>query len=203
MRLYNSLSFSIRENNILVELQGGGKDTECALRNQLAKEAKKKEPNGASFRWAVSALAQGGSELQLQVLPIPLAIVAAKPMLKADDVAVTVADSWPLSMMMWDGKDGLKGPVPIIYADQPEGVRSQINKDLDSFWVQLNKLMTRFLLFEQMSLQTAKVYSKKPRPGRAEKPFHNDESRTGRPRKKARTEEPSSSEPTSDAGKNT
>ena len=58
--------------------------------------------------------------------------------------------------------------------------------------------MHRFLMFEFMPILDAKAYAKKPRLGRAAKPFYNDETR--RPKKKARTEEPPQTETASDAG---
>jgi len=126
-----------------VAIASGGMDTDNSLRKQLAKESNKKEQNGGALRWAISATHNGACELQLQGLPVPLSVVSSKSLLKGDDIAVVVLATWPLAMEMWDGDDGLRGPVPIIYADQPEDIRSKISANLDGFWIQLNKLMTR------------------------------------------------------------
>jgi len=130
-----------------VAIAGGGMDTDNSLRKQLAKESKKKELNGGALRWAISATYCGRSELQLQGLPVPMSVVSSKPILRSDDIAVVVLASWPLAMEMWDGEDGLRGPVPVIYADQPEDIRSKIAANLDGFWAQLNKLMTRYKFY--------------------------------------------------------
>jgi len=53
-------------------------------------------------------------------------------------------------------------------------------------------------MFKQMPIQEAKTYAKKPRLGKAYKPFYNNETR--RPKKKARTEEPAQDETASNAG---
>ena len=82
----------------------------------------KRDPNSASLRWAFGAGPNSGCNLQLQVLPLPANSVSSKPLLLMDNVAVIVAKAWPVQIAVWDGDCGLQGPVPILYAEQPEQV---------------------------------------------------------------------------------
>ena len=64
-----------------------------------------------------------------------------------DNVAVIVAKAWPVQIAMWDGDCGLQGPVPILYAEQPEQVRSELEHHPEHhpehFSAELNCFMTR------------------------------------------------------------
>ena len=82
-------------------------------------------------------------ELQLQSLPLPAALINSKPLLNQDDVAVNILRVWPISTELFDGEDGLSGPVPILFADQPEELRTIISADPDSFFKELNRFMTK------------------------------------------------------------
>ena len=137
------LSFSIQDGSIVVNLSSGGEDTAGALRKQLAKESTKWDPNGAALRWAFAAGPNGGCDLQLQVLPLPTNSVASKPLLLIDNVAVIVAKAWPIQIAVWDGDCSLQGPVPVLYAEQPEKVRSALEEDPAHFAADLNRFMTR------------------------------------------------------------
>ena len=114
------LSFSIQDGSIVVNLSSGGEDTAGALRKQLAKESTKRDPNGAALCWAFAAGPNSGCDLQLQVLPLPANSVFSKLLLLMDNVAVIVAKAWPIQIAVWVGDCGLQGPVPVLYAEQPE-----------------------------------------------------------------------------------
>ena len=137
------LSFSIQDGSIVVNLSSGGEDTAGALRKQLAKESTKRDPNGAALRWAFAAGPNGGCDLQLQVLPLPANYVSSKPLLLMDNVAVIVAKAWPIQIAIRDGDCGLQGPVPVLYGEQPEQVRSALEDDPAHFAADLNRFMTR------------------------------------------------------------
>ena len=134
---------AIAEKSIKVLLAGGGEDTRKALRKQLMKESSSRSPNGAAIRWAIAATDNKSLELQLQALPLPAASINAKPMLLQDDIAVTVVKSWPISSDIFDGNNGLSGPVPVLFHEEPEELRSKIEKEPDIFFQELNKFMTK------------------------------------------------------------
>ena len=125
-----------------VTLASGGDDTRNILHKQLKKESTK-TPNEAAFRWAVTVTDSGRLALQLQSLPLPVATIASKPLLLQDDVAVNVVQSWPISAELFDGENGLSGPVPVLFSDQPEELRTKISDNEDGFFAQLNKFMTK------------------------------------------------------------
>ena len=136
------LEDSITEKTIKVTLASGGDNTRNTLRKQLKKESTK-TPNGAAFRWAVTVTNSGRLALQLQSLPLPVATIASKPLLLQDDVAVNAVQSWPISAELFDGENGLSGPVPVLFSDQPEELRTKISDNEDGFFAQLNKFMTK------------------------------------------------------------
>ena len=97
----------------------------------------------AAFRWAVTVTDAGRLALQLQSLPLPVATIASKPLLLQDDVAVNAVQSWPISAKLFDDENGLSGPVPVLFSDQPEELRTKISDNEDGFFAQLNKFMTK------------------------------------------------------------
>jgi hypothetical protein len=121
----------------------GTKDSKGEFIKQLKKEAGKKLKNGAAFRWAVAAAKEGHLQLQLQTLPAPAATVNGKLLLQADDVPVNIWGRWPISADVFDGKNGLSGPVPVLFTPQPEELRSKISADQDEFYTELNAFMGR------------------------------------------------------------
>ena len=124
-------------------LTQGGSDDTGALRKQLKKESTRRDPNGAALRWAFAAGPCGMCELQLQSLPLPESSISSKPLLTMDDVAVVVLKVWPIRMAVWDGMRGLSGPAPILYAEQPEELRSLLSEEPMAFAAELNKFMLR------------------------------------------------------------
>ena len=134
---------AIAEKTMKVLLAGGGEDTKKSLRKQLLKESSSRSPNGAAFRWAVAATESAFLELQLQVLPLPAATINAKPILLQDDIAVTIVKTWPIITEVFDGNNGLNEPVPVLFHEEPEELRSKIEKEPDLFFKELNKFMTR------------------------------------------------------------
>jgi hypothetical protein len=52
-----------------------------------------------------------------------------------------VLQSWPVKTTVFDGIQGLNGPVPTLCAEQPEELRSRLLRFPDHFMLQLNKFM--------------------------------------------------------------
>ena len=134
---------SIADGTVKVLLTGGGEDTDNALRRRLQRESAKSQ-NGAALRWAVGAAPNGFLELQLQSLPAPAAVVNAKPILRQDDIAVIVLQTWQIFSEAFDGMGGLAGPFLLLFTVQPEELRSKIDADPDSFFAELNQFMARY-----------------------------------------------------------
>jgi hypothetical protein len=97
--------------------------------------------NSSSYRWAVGATREGELELQLQVIPLPVTEVKAKPLLAADNVAVHIPRSWPIKGLVFDGQAGLKGPVLVLFSSAPGELGERLVGDPDSFKLHLNKVM--------------------------------------------------------------
>jgi hypothetical protein len=93
----------------------------------------------------VAVKPDGLLELQLQVLPSPAATVSSKPILRMDDITVVVLAAWDLDIPTFEGEGPVKGPVPIIFADSPEAVRSAVDQEEDSFGGELNVFMKRYV----------------------------------------------------------
>jgi hypothetical protein len=85
----------------------------------------------------------GQLELQLQVLPAPAATVASRPLLRVDDLTVVVLAAWSISISMFEGPGPVQGPVPIIFAEDTEAVRSVLDQEEVSFGEELNLFMKR------------------------------------------------------------
>ena len=124
-------------------LSSGGDDDQGVLSKQLRKEATKKDANGAALRWAFAAGPCGGCNLQLQALPMPESSVSSKPLLNMDDVAVVVVKDWPIQIATWDGLNGVSGPVPVLYSEQPAELRTLLETKPGDCAVELNKFMLR------------------------------------------------------------
>jgi hypothetical protein len=91
----------------------------------------------------VTANDDGGLLLQLQAIPFPAATVAAKPMLDTDDVVVTIVKAWPIAMDVFDGRNSVGGPVPILFTNQPAELLGHIVDNHEAFHQQLNKFSSR------------------------------------------------------------
>ena len=78
-----------------------------------------------------------------QALPLPANSVSSKPLLLIDNIAVIVAKAWPVQIAVWDGECSLLGPVPVLYAEQPEQVRSELEQYPERFSAEVNRFMTR------------------------------------------------------------
>jgi hypothetical protein len=120
----------------------GGDDTRQALLKELKKEHAATNA-GSSFRWAVAATAGGNLEFQLQVIPAPLAAIMARQELVDDNEAVAVVKRWDLAATLLNRAAGLSGPLPVLFTEQPEELRSRLGRDLDTFLPKLNEAMTR------------------------------------------------------------
>jgi len=139
---WEDLAEEIARGSVLVELTGGGLDTERTMLKRLQKESRK-TANGAAFRWAVGAAPNGFIELQLQFLPAPANVVQARPILRQDNIAVVVAKVWQIFGEAFDGHGHLGGPVPTLFTEQPEELRSKLEEEPQSFLPELNKLASR------------------------------------------------------------
>jgi hypothetical protein len=110
---------SICEEVVAVHLAGGAPDTRKALLKELQKGGPDKV-NSSSYRWAVGALQDGQMEFQLQVIPLPAKDVKSRPLLSADNVAVSVLKSWRIKGPVFNRQAGLKGPVPVLFSTNPD-----------------------------------------------------------------------------------
>lgn len=68
----------------------------------------------------------------------------SKPMLQQDNIGVVSLASWEISLDQFGIPSGLFGPIPILFADDPEGVRPKIEAAQDQIFRQLNKLNMRY-----------------------------------------------------------
>jgi hypothetical protein len=125
---------------VSVQLADGAPDSRGKFLKELTKGGPEKQ-NGSSYRWAVGATREGELELQLQVIPMPVAEVKARPLLAADNVAVHVPKSWPIKSLVFDGQAGLRGPVPVLFTTAPGELGEKLAMDPDSFKLHLNKVM--------------------------------------------------------------
>jgi hypothetical protein len=126
-----------------VKLAGGGTDTRQTLLEQLDRESTPSLVNGGAYRWAIAATAERTLQLQLQMIPLPAATIQAKPELMEDSAAAHIARTWPLVSPRFNGEVHLRGPVPILFTDQPEELRSLLTARPDPFLPHLNKAMKR------------------------------------------------------------
>jgi len=139
---WEDVAEEISRGSISVELSGGGPDSESTFKKRLLKESRK-TANGAAFRWAVAAAPNGFLELQLQMLPAPANVVAARPVLRQDNIAVIVAKVWPIFGEAFDGHGHLGGPIPSIFTEQPEELRSKLEDEPLKFLPEFNKIAAR------------------------------------------------------------
>jgi hypothetical protein len=128
-----------------VKLAGGGLDRRNTLLEQLDRESTPSLVNGGAYRWAIAATADHTLELQLQTIPLPAARLLASPQLLEDSAAAHIACTWPLKSPRFDGEVHLRGPVPILFTDQPEELRSLLAARPDPFLPYLNRAMKRLV----------------------------------------------------------
>ncbi len=81
--------------------------------------------------------------LQLQSLPVPLSVVEGKPQLLMDNIPVVALKTWPLAATLMDGRTGAKGPLPVLFTEQPAELRTQLEEAPQAFAKELAKVMTR------------------------------------------------------------
>jgi hypothetical protein len=60
-------------------------------------------------------------------------------LLSSDDIAVQILQTWKVSADMFSDAD-IKGPAPILFAEQPEEVRDLLEADSDKFVKELDRL---------------------------------------------------------------
>jgi hypothetical protein len=129
-----------------VKLAGGGLDRRNTLLEQLDRESTPSMVNGGAYRWAIAATADHTLELQLQTIPLPAARLLASPQLLEDSAAAHIACTWPLKSPRFNGEVHLRGPVPILFTDQPEELRSLLAARPDPFLPYLNRAMKRLVM---------------------------------------------------------
>ena len=81
--------------------------------------------------------------MQLQTLPAPLATVESKPILMDDNTAVVTVGSWAISTVLFDGRGGVRGPVPVLASEQPEQTLGMVSDDPAAFLFQYAVLTKR------------------------------------------------------------
>jgi len=139
---WEDVADEVSRGSIVVELSGGGLDTERTFQKRLLKESRR-TANGAAFRWAVAAAPNNFLELQLQMLPAPANVVTARPVLRQDNIAVVVAKVWPIFGEAFDGHGHLGGPVPTIFTEQPEELRAKLEEEPLKYLPEFNKIASR------------------------------------------------------------
>jgi hypothetical protein len=85
----------------------------------------------------------GFLQLELQGLPAPAAVVKARPLLRVDDITAVQLHTWDITVPWFEGEGPVRGPVPIIFADEPEDVRTATDRDEEDFGSELNTFMKR------------------------------------------------------------
>jgi hypothetical protein len=123
---------SIHEGVVAVHLASSAPDAQRKLLKELQKGGPEKQ-NSSSYRLTVGATWEGELELQLQVIPLPMAEVKAKPLLAADNMAVHVPKSWPIKGLVFDGQASLKGPIPVLFSSAPGKLGERLVADPDNF----------------------------------------------------------------------
>jgi hypothetical protein len=99
--------------------------------------------NAYPNRWAVGVKPDGFLQLELQGLPAPAAVVRARPLLRMDDVAAVQLAAWDISIPWFEGRGPVRGPVPVIFAENQEEIRTAIDRDEKEFGQELNSFMKR------------------------------------------------------------
>jgi hypothetical protein len=125
-----------------VELMGGTEDWQNLLLKELKRDHSAKG-SSSSYRWAVAATRAGNLELQLQVLPLPLPTIEVRQQLVDDKAAAVVVARWDIATPVFNGAAGLSGPVPTLFTEQPEELRSKLRRNPDAFLPNLNEAMSR------------------------------------------------------------
>ena len=148
------LQGSIDTEAIKVTKSDGTNDDNNIFRRHLRQE-NAKGAVGASLRWAVCASPNNSLELELQSLPMPEPFLSAKPILRADNIAVLTLQRWQLASPVFDG-ELLWGPIPILCAEQPEELRSVLEIDPQRHIPELNKLASKFLAMEMLRMADAR-----------------------------------------------
>jgi hypothetical protein len=85
----------------------------------------------------------GFLQLELHGLPAPAAVVKARPLLRMDDAAAVQLQTWDIATTWFEGDGPVRGPVPAIFANNPEDVRTAIDMNEEDFGHELNAFMKR------------------------------------------------------------
>ncbi len=89
------------------------------------------EPQGAVLRWAVEVNKEEELTLRLQALPLAATAVDANPLLNLDSCpSRTLAEFWLRSVVEEQG-GGARGPLPILFARDPQLARRNIRTNPD------------------------------------------------------------------------
>ena len=79
-----------------------------------------------------------------------------------DNIPTVRLAYWPLSSDLYDG-DVAAGPVPVLFAPNPEEATASLNEDLARSHKDVMKLNKLFGVFEFVNLEAAIAIMKKPR----------------------------------------
>jgi len=113
------------------------------------------QPLGAAFRWAVTVTLSKQLNIQLQALPVPERFI--KPAYRKENIATMLMFSLPLQAAMGDG-DGFRGPYPVLFANTPSAARAALNQDPEKAKMEFQKVISRFLHMEYVTLAEARAY---------------------------------------------
>jgi hypothetical protein len=95
------------------------------------KDGSSPEHQGAVLRWAVEVNKEEELTLRLQALPLAATAVAANPLLNLDSCpSRTLAEFWLRSVVEEQG-GGARGPLPILFARDPQLARRNIRTNPD------------------------------------------------------------------------
>jgi len=78
----------------------------------------------------------------LQALPLPEGSVSSKPLLRADNVAVVLLWEQRIECPVFDG-NRIRGPVPVLFSDNPEECRMSVEEAGDHFISEIVKMNCR------------------------------------------------------------
>jgi len=69
--------------------------------------------------------------------------VESKPVLQDDNTAVVAVGAWAISTVLFDGRGGVRGPVPVLASEQPEQTLGLVTDDPAAFLIQYAVLTKR------------------------------------------------------------
>jgi hypothetical protein len=117
-----------------IVVTGGSEEPLNSSFRQTWAAGKKKCPQlGAAIRWAVLATPRGDLKLNLQGLPGDAQVLRSEPYLSSDDTEAIQLDTFKTEVDWKDCAPG-RGPVPVLFARDPDGVRSALSRNLERIY---------------------------------------------------------------------